>query len=47
MVSSMENTSPTPVTRLVSSARARLSLPSHSGWRAGSAISSKIVAAGA
>ena len=46
-VSDIANTSPTARTRCPAGASARLSLPSHCGCCAGSAISSKIVSAGA
>ena len=43
MVSRVVNVSPTAWMRWPAAASARLSLPSHSGWRAGSAIHSKMV----
>src|SRR4051812_98584 len=47
MVSVMENTSPTDRTRCPGSALAKLPLPSHSGCRVGSAISSNTCAGAA
>jgi hypothetical protein len=47
MVIVIVNTSPTARTRWPACASARLSLPSHRGWSDGSAMSSKILPAGA